>query len=139
MLVARGSLATKLPIHITPFLRRRPRNPFDEMRVLACRPSPFVFEIEVARLTSAFDGAIDHQLPLGQRNPFFQMHSKPRAKQSRFSRKFSGLEPGWGGRTRTSEWRNQNLLDYPIISMGIWEKSVKTGSSNFNGLAPFSK
>jgi hypothetical protein len=28
---------------------------------------------------------------------------------------------GWGGRNRTSEWRNQNLLDYLMISRRIWK------------------
>ncbi|WP_128962240.1 hypothetical protein [Bradyrhizobium guangzhouense] len=36
---------------------------------------------------------------------------------------FKGLEVAWlGGRDRTSEWRNQNLLDYSTISKRIWKK-----------------
>ena len=34
--------------------------------------------------------------------------------------------PGWGGRDRTSEWRNQNLLDYITISRRIWKKWSKS-------------
>ncbi|WP_213287332.1 hypothetical protein [Bradyrhizobium sp. sGM-13] len=30
---------------------------------------------------------------------------------------------GWGGRDRTSEWRNQNQLDYSTISSRIWKKA----------------
>jgi hypothetical protein len=29
---------------------------------------------------------------------------------------------GWGGRDRTSEWRNQTQLDYSMISKRIWKK-----------------
>ena len=29
------------------------------------------------------------------------------------------LSAGWGGRDRTSEWRNQNLFDYPTISRRV--------------------
>jgi hypothetical protein len=32
---------------------------------------------------------------------------------------------GWGGRDRTSEWRNQNPLDYSAISRRIWKKWSK--------------
>jgi hypothetical protein len=32
---------------------------------------------------------------------------------------------GWGGRDRTSEWRNQNQLDYSTISGSIWKKGRK--------------
>ena len=32
---------------------------------------------------------------------------------------------GWGGRDRTSEWRNQNQLDYSTISTRIWKKGSK--------------
>jgi hypothetical protein len=32
---------------------------------------------------------------------------------------------GWGGRDRTSEWRNQNLFDYSMFSMRIWKNAEK--------------
>jgi hypothetical protein len=32
---------------------------------------------------------------------------------------------GWGGRIRTSGWRNQNQLDYPTISTRIWDNRSK--------------
>jgi hypothetical protein len=32
---------------------------------------------------------------------------------------------GWGGRDRTSEWRNQNQLNYPRISRRILKKQPK--------------
>jgi len=32
---------------------------------------------------------------------------------------------GWGGRDRTSEWRNQNQFDYLTISKRIWKKGSK--------------
>jgi hypothetical protein len=42
---------------------------------------------------------------------------------------FKGLGArGWGGRDRTSEWRNQNQLEYPMISRRIWKKSGKCPS-----------
>ena len=46
---------------------------------------------------------------------------------------------GWGGRDRTSEWRNQNPFDYAMISRRIWKKSEKWAGSNFNSLAAVSK
>jgi hypothetical protein len=33
---------------------------------------------------------------------------------------------GWGGRDRTSEWRNQNQLDCSTISGRIWKKDLKS-------------
>jgi len=30
---------------------------------------------------------------------------------------------GWGGRNRTSEWRNQNQLDYSMISKRAWKEA----------------
>jgi hypothetical protein len=33
---------------------------------------------------------------------------KPAREQSRFGKEFSALPLGWGARTRTWEWRNQN-------------------------------
>ena len=39
--------------------------------------------------------------------------------------KLSALRPGRGGRDRTSEWRNQNRLDYSTISKRIWKKGSK--------------
>jgi hypothetical protein len=33
---------------------------------------------------------------------------------------------GWGGRDRTSEWRNQNQLDYSTISSRIWKKRANS-------------
>jgi hypothetical protein len=33
------------------------------------------------------------------------------------------ISTGWGGRDRTSEWRNQNQLDYSTISRRIWKKA----------------
>ena len=35
----------------------------------------------------------------------------------------NSLNTGWGGRDRTSEWRNQNQLDYSTISRRVWKKS----------------
>src|ERR1700756_5173548 len=32
---------------------------------------------------------------------------------------------GWGGRDRTSEWRNQNPLDYSTISRRAWKRWSK--------------
>jgi hypothetical protein len=54
------------------------------------------------------------------------------------SRRIPGLG-GWGGRIRTSAWRNQNQLDYPTISTRIWKNRLKTRSSNFNGLVAICK
>jgi len=36
------------------------------------------------------------------------------------------ISTGWGGRDRTSEWRNQNPLDYSMISRRIWKKWSKS-------------
>jgi hypothetical protein len=33
------------------------------------------------------------------------------------------ISTGWGGRDRTSEWRNQNQFDYSTISKRIWKRA----------------
>jgi hypothetical protein len=43
--------------------------------------------------------------------------------------------PGWGGRTRTSEWRNQNPPISPELSMLILKKRRNSTDSHVNGLA----
>jgi hypothetical protein len=49
---------------------------------------------------------------------YFQMkQSKKRFRQA--------ISIGWGGRDRTSEWRNQNQFDYSTISKRIWKKGSK--------------
>jgi hypothetical protein len=67
------------------------------------------------------------------------MRQRPAPEQSRFGKEFSVLTFGWGAWIRTRGWRNQNQLDYPIISMRIWKKRAKTRSRNFNSLAAVSK
>jgi len=42
---------------------------------------------------------------------------------------------GWGGRTRTSEWRNQNQPISPQLSMLILKKQRNSTDSPINGLA----
>jgi hypothetical protein len=51
------------------------------------------------------------------------------------------VEPvaGWGGRDRTSEWRNQNPLDFLTISKARLEKVTERRFSNINSLATVSK
>ncbi|MEY9230640.1 hypothetical protein ABIF68_009962 [Bradyrhizobium japonicum] len=50
-----------------------------------------------------------------------QLHS-----QAGFVRNFRGSgASGWGGRDRTSEWRNQNPLDSSTTSMRVWKKGQK--------------
>jgi hypothetical protein len=43
--------------------------------------------------------------------------------------------PGWGGRDRTSEWRNQNQLDYP--TRRIWKKRPKRPLATSIAWQPF--
>jgi hypothetical protein len=47
------------------------------------------------------------------------------------------LSPGWGGRDRTSEWRNQNQFDYSTISERIWKKGRKHPLVNSIAWQPF--
>ena len=44
---------------------------------------------------------------------------------------------GWGGRDRTSEWRNQNQFDYSTFSGRIWKKRSKHASAISIGWQPF--
>ena len=48
-----------------------------------------------------------------------------------------GRVTGWGGRDRTSEWRNQNQLDYSTISTGIWKKWIKRPLATSIAWRPF--
>jgi hypothetical protein len=50
------------------------------------------------------------------------MRKKQAENKAVFTYKLSALGGGWGGRIRTSVWRNQNPLDYPMISTRIWKK-----------------
>jgi hypothetical protein len=44
---------------------------------------------------------------------------------------------GWGGRDRTSEWRNQNPFDFPIISRRVWKKWPKDAPAISIAWLPF--
>ncbi len=53
--------------------------------------------------------------------PSFRISVSKRAQKlgqehSCFHNKLSALSPGWGGRDRTSEWRNQNPLPYRLAT-----------------------
>ena len=49
----------------------------------------------------------------------FQTRPKIWREQSCFYNELSALSPGWGGRDRTSEWRNQNPLNSRVESMNL--------------------
>jgi hypothetical protein len=50
------------------------------------------------------------------------VHQRP--SQADFIKDFKAAgHAGWGGRDRTSEWRNQNPLDYSMILTRIWKKA----------------
>ena len=53
----------------------------------------------------------------------FQMHRRPDWKRRPFILKIHRVASGWGGRDRTSEWRNQNQFDYSMIPICIWKKA----------------
>ena len=55
-------------------------------------------------------------------NLYFQTRPQIWREQSYLYNELSSLSAGWGGRDRTSEWRNQNPLDYPTISRRVWKK-----------------
>jgi len=55
----------------------------------------------------------------------FQTRQKNWQEQSCLHSELSSLSAGWGGRDRTSEWRNQNPLDYSAVSRRIWKKWAK--------------
>ena len=44
------------------------------------------------------------------------MRRKFRLEKGRFHSKINALASGWGGRDRTSEWRNQNPLPYRLAT-----------------------
>src|ERR1700758_1103804 len=46
----------------------------------------------------------------------FQMCSKTRARTKPFRQGIQCVGAGWGGRDRTSEWRNQNPLPYRLAT-----------------------
>ena len=54
----------------------------------------------------------------GQQNRAMQNEATPKAIKR-------AISIGWGGRDRTSEWRNQNQIDYLTISKRIWKKGSK--------------
>jgi hypothetical protein len=56
------------------------------------------------------------EFPNGGSNPFPKCAQKFGWEESYFSNEFSALTPGWGGRDRTSEWRNQNPLPYRLAT-----------------------
>ena len=58
-------------------------------------------------------------------NLYFQTRPQIWREQSYLYNELSSLSVGWGGRDRTSEWRNQNQFDYSTISRRIWKKGSK--------------
>jgi hypothetical protein len=77
----------------------------------------------------------------------FQTRPKIWREQSCFYNELSALSPGWGGRDRTSEWRNQNPLPYRLATPQQAEPErartispARTGSDNarsIEGVRPF--
>ena len=61
----------------------------------------------------------------GFRSSISKLRQKFGREQSYLHNEPSALRPGWGGRDRTSEWRNQNPFDYITISRRIWKKWSK--------------
>jgi hypothetical protein len=53
----------------------------------------------------------------------FQTRPKIWREQSCFYNELSALSPGWGGRDRTSEWRNQNPLPRSRTPDRDWEQA----------------
>jgi hypothetical protein len=72
--------------------------------------------VSVTREAVSFDPRPSFRISLSKRA------QKLGREQSCFYNKLSALRPGWGGRDRTSEWRNQNQLDCSTISRRIWKK-----------------
>src|SRR5262249_38564963 len=62
-----------------------------------------------------------------------------RRQKSKNNHVISSLNVGWGGRTRTSEWRNQNPPNSPELSMLILKKHRNSTHSPINGLALYSE
>jgi hypothetical protein len=54
-----------------------------------------------------------------------------------FRLRIQHVGPGWGGRDRTSEWRNQNPMIPPAITMAFL--NFLTPFSPINGTKEFSK
>ena len=58
---------------------------------------------------------------------------KPTRKQGRFGKEFSTLTLGWGARTRTWEWRNQNPSGSRYLSKRIPKKRGNSASIRSRG------
>jgi hypothetical protein len=65
-------------------------------------------------------------------------------EQSCFHNELSALSPGWGGRDRTSEWRNQNPLPYRLATPqqsgpehGIDQRDLFRHRRSIEGVTPF--
>ena len=65
--------------------------------------------------------------PVRRRRCSSKCAPKPRENKGVSVKQLSPLILGWGGRTRTSEWRNQNQLGNPITSTRIRKNRQKTG------------
>ncbi|MGY4258133.1 hypothetical protein ACVI1L_005201 [Bradyrhizobium sp. USDA 4516] len=88
--------------------------------------SPAAMEAKAAQISS-------------QAGPIRPKWRRGRPAKNDSSLEINGLLAGWGGRDRTSEWRNQNQFDYSTISRGIWKKSGKWASNDINSLGAVSK
>ena len=80
-------------------------------------------------------------------NLYFQTRPQIWREQSYLYNELSSLSAGWGGRDRTSEWRNQNPLPYRLATPQQAEPErartispARTGSDNarsIEGVRPF--
>jgi hypothetical protein len=74
----------------------------------------------------------------------FQMRPKTWLGTELFHNELSALSPGWGGRDRTSEWRNQNPLPYRLATPqqsgpehGIDQRDLFRHCRSIEGVTPF--
>jgi hypothetical protein len=69
-------------------------------------------------------------------NLHFQTHRQIWRERSYLYNELSSLSAGWGGRDRTSEWRNQNPLPYRLATPQLTRTGGRTGYRRFLQVLP---